>query len=96
MRFGDVNAAPPAARGVVLDSYKDEALDTAGDLRELAAAATHGRGRGRACGRARLSDFQATSSLMITLYITFQPNFLAEIIWARIVALVRIKGGDTR
>ena len=80
---------------MVLDSYKDEALDTVGDLRELAAAATHGRGRG-ACGRARLSDFQATSSLMITLYITFQPNFLAEIIWARIVALVRIKGGDTR
>ena len=65
--------------GVVLDSYKDEALDTVGDLRELAAAATHGRGRG-ACGRARLSDFQATSSLMITLYITFQPNFRAEMI----------------
>jgi len=42
--------------GVVLDSYEDEALGTAGDLRELAAAATHGRGRG-ACGRARLSGF---------------------------------------
>ena len=57
MLRADADAAPPAARGVVLDSYKDEALDTAGDLRELAAAATHGRGRGRGRGRARLSDF---------------------------------------